>query len=457
MGNGGFLMHFHILAVGGIGMSGIARLLMQQGYSVSGNDINHSYIVKELEQEGLIFSNLGDVVKHKKVDAVVVSSAIKDNNPELLLAKQLGLPIYHRAQMLNLIVKEGRTVIGVTGAHGKTTTTALLSWILIQLGYDPLFYIGGILKEIGLNAYMGKGDFAVLELDESDGSFTLFHPEIMFITNLDLEHIDFYKTKDNLIRFFRDYITKSSNTKFILGFNSRIGSQDLGEDMDNLWDLNKTGRFLPVTYKICSDFSMRGQILDVLSNKMLYIQAGLVGEHNLYNIAGVLNLCSLLGVDIDEAIASIERFPNVQRRMDIYLHSPVTVIHDYAHHPEEIRKTLSAIRDVIKDKRLVVVFEPHRYSRFSAFWEEFKSAVSIADVVFSTPVYSASEDRLTGIDNFNFCRQIGKPAVAMQDYSLELLKQQVEDGDCVVFLGAGKIINLAKEFAYEYSTNTTLS
>ncbi len=440
-------MNIHILAVGGIGMSGIARLLMQLGHTVSGTDITHNYIIDDLEKEGLILEPLIEAVKNRKVDAVVTSTAVPYEDPQLELARSLNIPIYHRSEMLQAIFRS-RRVIGITGAHGKTTSTALLAWILHHLGYQPSAYIGGILKKVNLNAWLGAGEIAVLELDESDGSFSMFNPEIMFIPYLELEHIDFYGEEMSMIEFFRNYILQRRDTKFLIGMASKIGPEF--SQFENVKFVENL-RFAPIRHKVNPDFTMDVEFLDRKEDKVISGKVPLVGLHNVRNICGILQVCDWLGINPSQALRAMESFPGVARRMDVMSRSGVLVVHDYAHHPTEISATISAVREVIGDKRLVVVFEPHRYSRFAGFWEGFMSALSGADVLLTTPIYSASEEPIEGISSERFCieftRRTGKPAYAMIDYDIGEVQAAVKEGECLLFLGAGRIYSLAKEVA----------
>ncbi len=440
-------MNIHVLAVGGIGMSGIARLLLQLGHTVSGTDISHSYIIDDLVKEGLILEPVSEAVKKRKIDAVVTSTAVPYEDPQLEFSRSLNIPIYHRSEMLQAIFGS-RKVIGITGAHGKTTSTGLLSWVLHQLGYRPSAYIGGILKGVGRNAWLGTGEIAVLELDESDGSFSLFKPEIMFIPYLELEHIDFYGQESSMVEFFRNYIIQRRDTKFLIGLGSKIGQEfSQFENIKSVQDL----RFVPVGHKINPDFTMDVEYMDRKENKIISGKVPLIGLHNVRNICGVLQVCDWLEIDPVQVIRAIETFPGIARRMDVMSYSPSLIIHDYAHHPTEISSTISAVRDVIGEKRLVVVFEPHRYSRFSGFWNEFISSLSGTDLLLVTPVYSAGERPIEGITSERFCieftRHTKTPAYAMIDYDIGEVQAAVQDGDCLLFLGAGKIYSLAKAIA----------
>ncbi len=437
-------MNIHVLAVGGIGMSGIARLLLQLGHTVSGTDISHNYIIDDLAKEGLILESLSEAVKSRRVDAVVTSTAVPYEDPQLEFARSLDIPIYHRAEMLQAIFNSKR-VIGITGAHGKTTSTALLSWILHELGYRPSAYIGGILKGIGLNAWIGSGEVAVLELDESDGSFSLFSPEIMFIPYLELEHVDFYGQESSMVEFFRNYMLQRQDTKFLIGLGSKISKEF--SQFENI-RLVQELRFSPIRYRVNTDFTMDVEYLDREKNEVISGRVPLIGLHNVRNICGVLQICDWLEIDPVQVIRAIEVFPGIARRMDVMSCSPLLIIHDYAHHPTEIGSTISAVRDVIGKRRLVVVFEPHRYSRFSGFWNEFISSLSGSDLLLVTPVYSAGERPIERISSERFCvefiRHIGKPAYAMIGYDVDEVQAAVQDGDCLLFLGAGKIYSLAK-------------
>ncbi len=451
-------MNVHILAVGGIGMSGIARMIMQLGHRVSGFDMERNYIVEGLVSSGLDFRPLDEVLKDRAVDVVVRSTAIGDLHPELKSAVEKNIPVYHRAEMLNILVRE-KKVIGITGAHGKTTSTAMLAWILFALGRSPTAYVGGIIKQLESNAWVGAGQWAVLELDESDGTFSLFEPEILFVPSLELEHIDFYGTQEDMLSFFQTYFTRLKSTRVLLGWHSKIGAEAFRLDGEGIVSSEQM-RFVPSDLEIRSDFSMWVRIYDREKDRYMEQILPVIGRHNLYNLCGVLQVVNWMGIDVDEALTVMREFPGVSRRMEVLSRQPLTVIHDYAHHPTEIETTLSAVRDVIGyDRRMVVVFEPHRYSRFSGFWQEFLSCFDAADVVLVTPVYSAGEAQLDNINSDRFAfelqRSRGKPSYALIAYDLDEVSAAVRPGDCLVVLGAGKVVSLAKQIAsaWAYQNN----
>ncbi len=442
-------MRFHILAVGGIGMSGIARMLLQLGHRVSGTDRERHYIVDDLIKAGLEFISLSQALSRGKVDAVVTSSAIGDDDAELRLAKRVGLPVYHRVEMLEIILRMQK-IVAVTGAHGKTTSTALLSWILHYAGLNPSAYIGGILKEVNTNAWIGVGQWAVAELDESDGSFMKIKPDVVFIPTFELEHIDFYHTEEALVEKFGGYIQNNPQAKFLFGINSLLAQRSFS-GLDNVL-FQENLRFVPVSNKVFADLSMEAVIWDRQKEEEIVFKCPLIGEHNLRNLCGVFQVCMWLGIDLPVVISAVEQFPGVKRRMEKFssARKDLLIIHDYAHHPTEIRAVLSSIRMAIGDRRMVVVFEPHRYSRLRGFWDEFAYSLSQADILLCTPVYSAGESKINGIESEEFvesCLQLtGQKGYAMSGYNLDELRAAVNKGDCVVFLGAGPIYRFAKDF-----------
>ncbi len=436
-------LRFHILAIGGIGMSGIANMLLDKGASISGTDLQENYLTENLRERGALLKPIYELSQMPNV--VIVSSAIAQDNEELLFAKKMGIPVYHRALALGRLV-EGKKVIAITGSHGKTTTTSLIAWMLLGLGLDPDFYIGGILKDVGKNARAGRGRIAVIELDESDGTVFSFSPDICVITNVDREHIDFYKKEDVQKRLYRKFIETNSKCRFFLGKNSPISWESiLPVKLENVDFYPDKGLIDVISYSPSNGF-----LSDIelgVHGKSAFIRLPLIGRHNAFNLAGCLSVADYLGLDVEAAIDILEKFPGVERRMDVFYKGDVLLIHDYAHHPREIKATLDALKGYSGGSRIIAVFEPHRYTRFSGLWDEFIRAFESADTVLCTDVYSASEAPIEGVSPDSFVDKLkeqGKNALHMP--AVSQLEQLINKGDIVVFMGAGKAKDYAKEF-----------
>ena len=445
--------HIHFVGIGGIGMSGIAELLLNLGYKVSGSDVKRSDITDRLKElGGAIFK--GHAVENiKGADVVVVSSAIDPDNPEIQAAGQLSIPVIPRAEMLAELMRL-KYSIAIAGAHGKTSTTSIVASVLAEGGLDPTVVIGGKLKSIGSNAVLGEGDFIVAEADESDGSFLKFSPTIAVVTNIDKEHLDFYAD------------LAAIKTAF-LNFLDRIpfyGLAVLCLDNEPIQELIPRMKKRYTTYGMSSqaDFQIRdvefGQQKSRFNiyhrgNKMGMIDLNLPGIHNVYNATASIAVGVELNIAFDQIKRALETVEGVQRRLEIKGESNgVTVIDDYGHHPTEIKVTLETIEENWPNRRKVVVFQPHRYSRTRALFDEFSRAFYQSDVLVVLPIYAASEKKIEGVTSQNLCEEIkahGHKEVIHADgfkAALSHLKQILQPGDVLLTLGAGDVWKVGDMF-----------
>jgi len=445
--------HIHFVGIGGIGMSGIAELLLNLGYKVSGSDVKSSDITDRLKTlGGAIFK--GHAAENiKGADVVVISSAIDPDNPEVQAAGQSSIPVIPRAEMLAELMRL-KYSIAIAGAHGKTSTTSIVASVLAEGGLDPTVVIGGKLKSIGSNAVLGEGDFIVAEADESDGSFLKFSPTIAVVTNIDKEHLDFYADLDAIKTVF-------------LNFLDRIpfyGLAVLCLDNEPIQDLIPRMKKRYTTYGMTSqaDFQIRdvefGQQksrFDIYhrGNKMGMINLNLPGIHNVYNATASIAVGVELNIAFDQIKRALETVEGVQRRLEIKGESNgVTVIDDYGHHPTEIKVTLETIEENWPNRRKVVVFQPHRYSRTRALFDEFSRAFYQSDVLVVLPIYAASEKKIEGVTSQNLCEEIkahGHKEVIHADgfkAALSHLKQTLQPGDVLLTLGAGDVWKVGDMF-----------
>ncbi|MEJ2101052.1 MAG: UDP-N-acetylmuramate--L-alanine ligase, partial [Desulfobacterales bacterium] len=384
--------HIHFVGIGGIGMSGIAELLLNLGYKVSGSDVKLSEITDRLKHLGgkIFKGHAADNIKG--ADVVVFSSAVDRDNPEIHAAGQLSIPVIPRAEMLAELMRL-KYSIAIAGAHGKTSTTSIVASVLAAGGLDPTVVIGGKLKGIGSNAVLGQGDFIVAEADESDGSFLKFSPTIAVVTNIDREHLDFYKDLDEIKAVF-------------LSFLERIpfyGLAVLCLDNEPIQELIPRMKKRYTTYGMSSqaDFQIRDVECEKRKSrftvyhrgdKMGMIDLNLPGIHNVYNATASIAVGVELNIAFDRIKKALEAVEGVQRRMEIKGEANgITVIDDYGHHPTEIKVTLEAVEENWPDRRKVVVFQPHRYSRTQALFDEFTRAFYQSDVLLVMPIYAASE------------------------------------------------------------------
>ncbi len=445
--------HIHFVGIGGIGMSGIAELLLNLGYKVTGSDLKSSDITDRLKTLGGTLFNGHAAENIKGADVVVVSSAIDPENPEVDAAGQASIPVIPRAEMLAELMRL-KYSIAIAGAHGKTSTTSIVASVLAQGGLDPTVVIGGKLKSIGSNAVLGEGEFIVAEADESDGSFLKFSPTIAVVTNIDKEHLDFYADLDAIKTVF-------------LNFLDRIpfyGLAVLCLDNEPIQDLIPRIKKRYTTYGMTSqaDFQIRdvefGQQksrFDIYhrGKKMGKINLNLPGIHNVYNATASIAVGVELNIAFDQIKKALETVEGVQRRLEIKGEScGVTVIDDYGHHPTEVKVTLETIEENWQNRRKVVVFQPHRYSRTQALFDEFSRAFYQSDVLVVLPIYAASEKKIEGVTSQKLCEEIkvhGHKEVICADgfkAALSHLKQTLQPGDVLLTLGAGDVWKVGDMF-----------
>ena len=444
--------HIHFVGIGGIGMSGIAELLLNLGYKVSGSDVKRSDITDRLKKLGGTIFKGHSAENIKEADVVVVSSAIAADNPEVQAAGQASIPVIPRAEMLAELMRL-KYSIAIAGAHGKTSTTSIVASVLAEGRLEPTVVIGGKLKRIGSNAVLGKRDFIVAEADESDGSFLKFSPTIAVVTNIDKEHLDFYADLDAIKTVF-------------LNFLDRIpfyGLAVLCLDNEPIQDLIPRMKKRYTTYGMSSqaDFQIRdvesGQQksrFDIYHHgkKLGTINLNLPGIHNVYNATASIAVGVELNIAFDQIKSALETVEGVQRRLEIKGESNgVTVIDDYGHHPTEIKVTLETLEENWQNRRKVVVFQPHRYSRTRALFDEFSRAFYQSDVLVVLPIYAASEKKIEGVTSQHLCEEIkahGHKEVIHADGfkdALSHLRQILKPGDVLLTLGAGDVYKVGEE------------
>ncbi len=439
--------NYHFIAVGGIGMSGLAKYLLESGCKVSGSDICDSkYITKLIDMGADI--HIGHREENLPPDSiVVVSSAIKENNPELVKAKREGMVILHRSDLLEQLSHVKGKFIGFSGTHGKTTTSGLAAYVLEKAGLHPSYVVGGIVPEQATNAHHEAEDFFVAELDESDGTIVKYSPDILVINNLEADHLDYYKEGLNsLVATFNSYLKKLKNT--IVVANADDAGVNSLEFINSVatFGLNNNADFMAKNIKFYDTHSA----FDVYHNGefMYSVKLSVPGMHNIYNALSVITALTAAEVDVKSLIPYFEEFSGMGRRLQKVCEiNGVTVYDDYAHHPTEIKAALSALRTANPDKNIVAVFQPHRYTRLKAFWKEFKQAFPSASRIVVTDVYAASEDVIDGINSSEFVQGFDNAENypgTIADVAKKLLPT-LKPGDIVVGLGAGTITNLGKE------------
>lgn len=443
--------HIYFVGIGGIGMSAIAELLLSLGYRVSGSDLKLSAITQHLASHGATIFNGHRADQVRDVDVLVTSTAISRDNPEVVEAAERAIRTIPRAEMLAELMRI-KYAIAVSGAHGKTSTTAMVATILNQAGLDPTVVVGGLLKSIGTNAHHGKGDYIVAEADESDGSFLKYAPAIAAVTNIDLEHLDFYKDiediKDNFVKFinsvpFYGLAVLCLDNEHIQAILPRITARYTTFGLSAQADLAARG----IRFE-----GRRGYFTVVHKKEVLGdITLNLSGKHNISNALAAIAVALELKVDFSVIKEALEQIEGVKRRLEIKgERSGITVVDDYGHHPTEVKTTLAAVREGWPDKRIVVVFQPHRYSRTQALFDEFTRAFYQSDLLFVLPIYAASEQPIDGIDSLKLCNGIAehghKNVKCVKDFEtcLSILSDTLASGDLVLTLGAGDVYNLGE-------------
>jgi UDP-N-acetylmuramate--alanine ligase len=447
----GKIQHIHFVGIGGIGMSGIAEVLLNLGYHISGSDIKETEVTRRLQALGCEVFYGHRKENMREADVVVVSSAIRQGNPEVEVAEQRLIPVIPRAEMLAELMRM-KVGIAIAGTHGKTTTTSLIATVLAAGGLDPTVVIGGRLNSIGSNARLGQGDFLVAEADESDGSFVKLMPTIAVVTNIDPEHLDYYSGIDEIKETFLSFLNK-------IPF---FGLAVLCLDHPNVQSLIPRLKKRFATYGLTSqaDFQAKEIEFEGLSTSfdVLYRNQGIgrlklqmPGLHNVYNALATLATAFELDIPFRTVQETLRDFGGIQRRFQIKGEKRgVLIVDDYGHHPIEIVATLRAARTGWK-RRIVVVFQPHRYTRTKALFQDFLTAFYDADVLILTDIYPAGEDRIEGVETkalFEGIREYGHKDVSYFPDKKEIvdhLLQIVAPGDMVMTLGAGDVWQVADE------------
>lgn len=431
-------------------MSGLAKYLLENGCEVSGSDIKESKYIDKLRKLGAKVC-IGHNSDNLPDDCVVVAStAIKEDNPELVKAKKLGLTIYHRSDLLAEISKQDKFFIGFSGTHGKTTTSGLASYVLDLAGYQPSFVVGGIIPELGVNSQSTKEKYFVAELDESDGTIVKYSPNVCVINNLEPDHLDFYKDgMKSILATFEKFISNLKDDAIVLINNDCEVLKQLHAHKVMTFGLNAadyTAKNIVFTQD-CTTFDIyyKGECLTSLS-------IILKGRHNVYNALAVIASLHQSGVDIEKVKKHFATFSGMGRRFQkVGEFDGISIYDDYAHHPTEIKATLSCAES-FKNKRVIAVFQPHRFTRLKNLWNDFLGAFDGVDKVVVTDVYAASENPIEGVTGRAFADALSKksdiPCIYiggdMKNVAKELFPS-LENGDIVIGLGAGTITALGKE------------
>ena len=442
----------HFIGVGGIGMSGLAQILKNMGFRVQGSDQNKNKNTISCSKFGIKIFIGHSSSNIKNATIVVKSSAIKKNNIELKYARKNKIPIFSRAEVLADAVSLKKNII-ITGSHGKTTTTSLVGKILSDQKLDPTIINGGVINSLKSNAKLGHGDWAILEADESDGSFLKLPINYSIVTNIDYEHLDYYKNFKNLENSFIDFINKTPSTgKAIICIDSnnvrKILSKIKNKNIITYGENNKANyQIKKIKYNFDSTkFDLNYKDKKRNSKTIKNITVKLLGKHNVLNAAAALIVCINLGASVNASKKSLKNFSGVQRRMTkVFTKNKNDFYDDYAHHPTEISSILEGVHNVNPKRKIISVFEPHRYSRVISLKNEFSKCFSKSSVVVMCPLYAAGERKVLKFDIKNFANLIAKKSntqvviVKNENELCNYLKKNLINNEIIIGMGAGAI------------------
>lgn len=445
--------HIYLIGIGGSGMSGIAEVLLNLGYKVSGSDVHISEVTKRLEKLGVKIYEGHNARNIKDVDVVVYSSAITFDNPEISYAKEKRIPAISRAEMLAELMRF-KYGIAIAGAHGKTTTTSMISLILTKAGLDPTVVVGGRFNNIGSNARLGRSEFMVVEADESDGSFLKLSPIIEVITNIDPEHLDFYEDLEGIKNAFFTFMNKipfygrvifCRDCQNICHIIEKIERSSTSYGLNEQADIRATEIAL---YDLYSEYN-----LVVGDKKLDRLRVNIPGLHHLSNSLAAVAVGLELKIDLSVIKDALANYSGVHRRFEIKAKVNETlIIDDYAHHPTEIKATLATLK-LKKPKRIIAVFQPHRYTRTMTLAQEFGKAFTDADLVIVTSIYPAGEKPIPGVDASliidSLIREGHSKVIFINSFSqiVEFLRGIITPQDAIITLGAGDIWKVGEELS----------
>ena len=458
----GHIKHVHFVGIGGVGMAGIAEVLLRQGYTVSGSDLAENALTQWLKVMGAVFYQGHDASHIQHADVVVRSSAVSNDNPEITAARRARIPVAARAEMLGELMRF-RYGVAIAGTHGKTTTTSLVTSILAEAGLDPTFVIGGRLNSVGSNARLGRGHYLVAEADESDASFLFLNPMISIVTNVDQDHMatygnDFEKLKATFLEFLQRLpfyglavlcIDDPVVRELLPAISRPILTYGMSEDAS-----------IRTSHYTQSGMQTQFLVQRPKGQQPLSVTLNLPGRHNVLNALAAIAVTSELKVQDSAIVSALEHFAGIGRRFQIYGEfnlekgGTVTLVDDYGHHPREVAATLLAARESWPDRRLVMVYQPHRYTRTRDLFQDFCKVLSTPDKLFLLEVYSAGEAYLDGADSTALVaglKQQGAasaPVLVTRHQALpQLLASELQPSDVLLMQGAGNIGALAAQLA----------
>ncbi len=448
--------HYHFIGIGGVGMGAVASLLLAKGHKVSGSDLKESELTQQLKKNGALITIGHSASNIQSPDFIVYSSAIRITNPEMIESVSRQLPLLKRAEVLAQLVNE-ETGITVAGAHGKTTTTSMISCLLVNAELKPTTAVGGIINGNTYNAHLGEGTYFVAEVDESDGTFLYFRPMYSIITNIDFEHVDFYKDWNGITEAYRKFIdlTNDKGCVIVCGEDEKLRSLVKAskkrtmfyglDDSCDVWAKNISTDGFNSKFEVYTKF---GKLAD--------FELIVPGHHNILNALASITLGLQIGIAVEVMQKTLKEFGGVKRRFQLKGKvDDVMVVDDYGHHPTEIIATINAAK-LFNKKRIVTVFQPHRYSRTKFLLNEFVESLKLTDQLIITDIYAASEKPSEGVDIKKLLEPLQK---LLGDRVVYLKKEKilthlngfVQSGDLVLFLGAGDINHFSDELVHMLS------
>ena len=448
----------HFIGIGGIGMSGLAQIMKNMGFIIQGSDLIQNKNIERLVKSGIRVFFRHDKKNLKKATMIVISSAIKRNNKELKAARFKNLPVFKRGDMLANIVSLKKNIV-VTGSHGKTTTTSLVANILLEAGLDPTIINGGVINSFKNTAQLGKGEWAVIESDESDGSFLKLPITYSIVTNVDREHLDYYGNFEKLKFFFIKFIEKtpSFGKSFVCIDNKNLKSL-LSRCKNNnylTYGFNKNANYQIVNVKKNINNSILDLKIKFAKKKILEVKnlkVNLLGNHNISNVTASIAVALNLGININKIKKALRKFLGIQRRFTkVFSIGKRDFFDDYAHHPTEITAVINSAREVYKDRKIICVFQPHRYSRIKALKNEFAQSFGSIDVVVLCPVYAAGERKKYNFNQNSFSKLVSKKSrtqvvnISSQKDLKNYFKKNLLNNEIIICMGAGSISNWIRE------------
>ncbi len=450
--------HIHLIGIGGTGLSAIARVLLERGYRVSGSDLEYSELADSLLQAGALIHTGHEAENVRGADIVIRSSAVPDDNVEVQEARERDIPVVKRAEFLPRLT-EGQKLIAVAGSHGKTTTTAMLSWILMELDQDPSFIVGGVVENLHTNARAGNGEYFVIEADEYDEMFLGLEPEVTVVTNVEYDHPDYYATPQDFEQAFRAFVGRLKSGGSLVLCAEDPGARDLRHEVDLDQDVyfygfdNPDFNYMARNLQRQDDGGYRFDFYtaDIAMELFQQVQLGIPGEHNVLNALAALGVVDVLGLSVERATAALADFQGSGRRFDIRgKYAGVVIVDDYAHHPTEIRTTIRAAKDRYPEQDVWVVWQPHTYSRTLTLQDGFSTCFQEAEHVVVTAVYPSREEKPEGFSMPEIVRDIDHGDISYQaefEAARSYLVSRLAEGDVVLIFSAGDAVDLSADLA----------